>query len=48
MTRDDQPTRVPRAGEPAPDFEAQSLDGTTLTLASHPKPVALVFLRHLA
>lgn len=39
--------RFPRVGEPAPDFTLPSIDGRLAHLAEHPKPVALVFLRHL-
>lgn len=42
------PLRIPRVGEPAPDFEATDVDGCIVRLSQHPKPVALVFLRHLA
>jgi peroxiredoxin len=48
MTSDPRPARIPRAGDPAPNFQAYAVDGETVTLADHPKPVALVFLRHLA
>lgn len=41
-------TRLPRAGEPAPDFTLPATDGGAVHLAEYPKPVALVFLRHLA
>jgi peroxiredoxin len=40
--------RLPHAGEPAPDFTLPATDGGTVHLAAYPKPVALVFLRHLA
>jgi peroxiredoxin len=40
--------QVPRVGEMAPDFTLAATDGGTLRLADAPKPVALVFLRHLA
>ena len=39
--------RLPRVGEPAPDFTLPSLDGEPVHLAAAPKPVALDFLRHL-
>jgi len=37
----------PRVGEPAPDFALIAIDGAHVHLADYPKPVALVFLRHL-
>ncbi len=40
--------RIPQVGEAAPDFEATDVEGRTIVLSQHPKPVALVFLRHLA
>ncbi|MCS7055547.1 MAG: peroxiredoxin family protein [Thermoflexales bacterium] len=40
--------RVPRVGEPAPDFKATDVDGNVVRLSHQRKPVALVFLRHLA
>jgi peroxiredoxin len=40
--------RLPRVGEPAPALHLPATDGTTVDLATYPKPVALVFLRHLA
>jgi peroxiredoxin len=40
--------RLPQAGEPAPDFALPAVDGATVALADFPKPVALVYLRHLA
>lgn len=42
--------KLPRleVGDSAPDFELPAADGGTLRLADYPKPVALVFLRHLA
>lgn len=39
--------RLPRVGEPAPALVLPTTDGTTVDLATAPKPVALVFLRHL-
>jgi hypothetical protein len=48
MASDERLGRIPRLNEPAPNFEAQLLSGETITLVTHPKPVALVFLRHLA
>ena len=41
------PLRLPRAGELAPDFTLPSIEGEPVHLAAEPKPVALVFLRHL-
>jgi peroxiredoxin len=41
-------SRLPRVGEPVPDFTLPATDGATVHLAAYPKPVALVFLRHLA
>lgn len=40
--------RVPGVGETAPAFVLPATDGTTLELAAEWRPVALVFLRHLA
>ncbi|MCS6846964.1 MAG: hypothetical protein RMN52_04535 [Anaerolineae bacterium] len=40
--------RIPQVSEPAPDFEATDVDGCIVALSQHPKPVAPVFLRHLA
>jgi peroxiredoxin len=40
--------QMPRIGEPAPDFTLPATGGGTFHLAAAPKPVALVFLRHLA
>ncbi|GAC1458537.1 MAG: hypothetical protein PVSMB4_18080 [Ktedonobacterales bacterium] len=40
--------RLPRVGELAPDFTLPATDGGTVHLAEYPRPVALVFLRHLA
>jgi hypothetical protein len=40
--------RMPRVGEPAPDFALPATDGGVLHLAAAPRPLALVFLRHLA
>ena len=39
--------RLPRVGEPAPALALPATDGTTIDLATAPKPLALVFLRHL-
>jgi peroxiredoxin len=40
--------RVPRVGEIAPDFRLPATDGGVVRLSESPKPVAIVFLRHLA
>ncbi|HET9528944.1 MAG TPA: hypothetical protein VFQ92_01230 [Blastocatellia bacterium] len=40
--------RVPRVGEIAPDFTLPATDGGVVGLSDSPKPVAIVFLRHLA
>jgi hypothetical protein len=40
--------KLPAPGTAAPDFTLPSIDGGTVLLSSAPKPVALVFLRHLA
>ena len=40
--------RLPGVGELAPDFKLEALDGSIVNLSEYPKPVALVFLRHLA
>jgi peroxiredoxin len=40
--------RVPEVGEVAPDFSLPAISGTTVELTHYPKPVVLVFLRHLA
>ena len=39
--------RLPRAGKMAPAFALAATDGAPVDLATTPKPVALVFLRHL-
>ncbi len=39
--------RLPRVGELALDFSLPAIDGGAVQLAEYPKPVALVFLRHL-
>ena len=38
---------LPPVGSPAPDFTLPATDGATIHLAGFPKPVALIFLRHL-
>jgi peroxiredoxin len=40
--------RLPHLGELAPDFTLPATHGSVVRLAEYPKPVALVFLRHLA
>ncbi|MEI6046295.1 MAG: hypothetical protein WCS37_18250 [Chloroflexota bacterium] len=40
--------RVPRVGEVAPNFTLPATDGSVVELATCSKPVALIFLRHLA
>ena len=40
--------RPPRVGECAPDFTLPATEGAEVRLALCPKPVILVFLRHLA
>jgi hypothetical protein len=40
--------QLPQAGEPAHDFMLPAVDGGMVALANYPKPVILVFLRHLA
>ena len=40
--------RIPSVDEPAPDFEATDVDGRAIVLSRQPKPIALIFLRHLA
>lgn len=40
--------RLPRVGAPAPDFALPATDGMRVHLAKCPKPVIVVFLRHLA
>jgi hypothetical protein len=40
--------RVPKVGETAPNFVLPATDGSTVELATYPKPTALVFMRHLA
>ncbi len=37
----------PRVGQQAPDFTLPAADSGVVRLSQHPKPVALVFLRHL-
>jgi hypothetical protein len=40
--------RLPKVGAMAQGFVLPATDGTMVDLAAYPKPVALVFLRHLA
>lgn len=40
--------KLPRVGDLAPDFTLATTNGGALRLATVPRPVALVFLRHLA
>jgi len=42
------PLRLPREGASAPDFTLPATEGGEVQLSTSPKPVALVFLRHLA
>lgn len=44
----DERLRQPQIGELAPDFTLPATDGSIVNLKRHPKPVALVFLRHLS
>lgn len=39
---------LPSVGERAPDFVLPATDGGSIRLSQYPKPVALVFLRHLS
>lgn len=39
---------IPRVGDPAPEFATVDVSGQPVVLTHHPKPVVLVFLRHLA
>jgi hypothetical protein len=39
---------LPPVGTAAPLFSLAATDGTTVELDSHAKPVALIFMRHLA
>lgn len=41
------PSRPPGLGAPAPEFVLPAAGGGTVRLREHPKPLALVFLRHL-
>lgn len=40
--------RLPRKSEPAPALRLPATEGTPVDLANYLKPVALVFMRHLA
>ena len=40
--------RQPKIGDLAPDFTLTATTGSIVKLKEHKKPVALVFLRHLA
>lgn len=39
--------RLPRVGEAAPVFTLPATEGGLVHLAEYPKPVSLLFLRHL-
>ncbi len=39
--------QFPHVGEQAPDFTLTATDGRVVHLAEYPKPVVLVFMRHL-
>ncbi len=39
--------RLPSVGALAPDFTLPATDGGVIHFAQFPKPVALIFLRHL-
>jgi hypothetical protein len=43
-----QPLRLPTNGDMAPDFSIASVNGGTIRMEEVPKPLLLVFLRHLA
>ena len=38
---------VPRVGAAAPDFTLPATNGSLIHLAAFPRPIVLVFLRHL-
>ena len=44
----DKKLRQPQIGDLAPDFTLPATNGSMIKLKQHQKPVALVFLRHLA
>jgi len=39
--------QLPLVGTIAPNFNLPAIDGERVELASYPKPVALIFMRHL-
>jgi hypothetical protein len=43
-----QQLHLPERGAVAPDFSLPAIDGLMVKLSSYPKPVALIFMRHLA
>jgi peroxiredoxin len=40
--------RLPKPGEDAPNFDLSCIDGGTVGMRDVPKPLLLIFLRHLA
>jgi peroxiredoxin len=40
--------RLPQVGAPPPNFKLPDTAGETVELAAYPRPVGLVFMRHLA
>jgi peroxiredoxin len=48
LDNSDQPLKMPSVGEIAPLFSLPATDGSLISLEDYPKPVALVFMRHLA
>lgn len=40
--------KLPRIGESAPTFTLPATEGSEVSLAAYPKPLALSFMRHLA